>query len=829
MEQLAKDIRYAVRTLFQARGFSFIAVVTLALGLGATISVFSLIEGVLLRPLPFRDPDRLVALTDVIQGADLGGPAGVTGPDVVAYTRDTRSFSSLGGYAQITSELTGVGEPAMINASRVTAGVLTALGVQPLIGRVFTSEEDQQKQHVAVLSYATWQERFHGNRGVLGRKILLDREPYILIGVMPRNFEFPLLPGQLSRSELWVPMSFAPDEISPASAGGWNFQMIARLKPGVSAEQAQADANRVAQEIVAGYPSFMRSIRMSAQVRPLKEDTIEQVRPLLRTLFLAVAVVLLIACANLAGLLLMRAIRRRHDTAVRLALGASASSLLRQAVAEGVVLSGTGGLAGLGLAAIAVRAGKSFLPESLPLISQIRLDLQVVLFAFLLALCTGVLCAIAPAFAAMRTSVNLALKEGGRTGKQSSGHARLRSALVVAEIAVALILLNASGLLLRSFEKMRAVHLGFVPDHTLTAAYSLPRTQYANATAIHRFDDELLNRFEHLPGIRAAAVTSVLPTSASSHSGFMAENYNPPPGAGMSLASVSQVMGDYFNAMGISLLHGRTFTPADKDGAPLVAIVNRKLAEHYWPGQDAIGKRIRWGVADTPTPWMTVVGEVDDVKQDSPDKDTSEQIYQPTDQMAAAYGPFGSSAGVALAGNAGFIVVSTSLPPEQMAQTMITTVHGLDPQLALTQLQTLENVVAGSEAPRRFNTGVITAFAAAAVLLAIVGIYSVIAFSVTLRIPEMAIRMALGSQRIGVLRLILITGAKLAGIGCALGLIGALAVSPLLRALLFAVSPFDPMVLAVAIAVVLLLALAASMLPARRAASIDPMQALRAE
>jgi predicted permease len=297
----------------------------------------------------------------------------------------------------------------------------------------------------------------------------------------------------------------------------------------------------------------------------------------------------------------------------------------------------------------------------------------------------------------------------------------------------------------------------------------------------------------------------------------------------MSLASVSQVMGDYFNAMGISLLHGRTFTPADKDGAPLVAIVNRKLAEHYWPGQDAIGKRIRWGVADTPTPWMTVVGEVDDVKQDSPDKDTSEQIYQPTDQMAAAYGPFGSSAGVALAGNAGFIVVSTSLPPEQMAQTMITTVHGLDPQLALTQLQTLENVVAGSEAPRRFNTGVITAFAAAAVLLAIVGIYSVIAFSVTLRIPEMAIRMALGSQRIGVLRLILITGAKLAGIGCALGLIGALAVSPLLRALLFAVSPFDPMVLAVAIAVVLLLALAASMLPARRAASIDPMQALRAE
>lgn len=574
----------------------------------------------------------------------------------------------------------------------------------------------------------------------------------------------------------------------------------------------------------------MNSLHISALVRPLQEDTVEQVRPLIRTLFLAVAVVLLIACANLAGLLLIRAIRRRREIALRLALGARATALLRQAVTEGLVLSITGGLLGLALAAIALRVGRNLLPENLPLISQIGLDWQVVVFALLLAIFTGVICALAPAFAAIRTSVNAELKEGGRTGTTGAGHARLRSALVVAEIAIALVLVTASGLLLRSFEKMRTVHLGFTPDHTLTAAYSLPQSQYATQASVDEFNKELLNRLQNLPGVTAAGITNLLPASGfNSNSAFVVDGYTPPPNAGLNLSWPSQVMGDYFRAMGIPLLRGRAFTAADTAHAPLVAIVNRKMAEHYWPGQDPIGKRIRWGMQETPTPWVTVVGEVDDVKQDSPDKETAEQSYQSVAQALASFGSLTSSLTSALAGNGGYIVLRSALPSEQMQNAMIAAVRSIDPQLALTQIQTMEHAISESEAPRRFNTGLITAFAAAAILLAILGIYSVIAFTVALRIPEMAIRMALGSQRSGILNLILIAGAKLAIIGSAFGLVGAMLAAPLLRAFLFGVSPFDPLVLALATIAVLLLALTVTLLPARRAASIDPMQALRAE
>lgn len=828
--QILQDTRYTLRQLCRSPGFALTAILMLALGIGATTAIFSIVEGVLLRPLPFPDPDRLVVLGDVLEGSHCVSCAqsSVTAPDIRNYMRDTQSFSHLGGYRQRLFELSGTGSPAAVSATRMSGEVFAALGVPPLLGRTFTQQEDEEQQQVAVLSYGMWRSRFHGDANVLGSKILLYRKPYTVIGVMPRDFEFPLNPGHVNQSELWLPLSLQPEEFMAGSAASWNSRMVGRLKPGITAEQAQSDAERVARETMRDSPAYMRSFRIHAVVTPLQEDTVAQARPLVRTLFFAVIVVLLIACANLAGLLLVRAIRRRREIAMRLALGARAATLLRLAIVESMVLSVAGGAIGLALAAVALRLGVSLLPQTLPRINEIGLDWPVMLFALGLALLTGLLCGLAPAFAAIRTSVNEALKEGGRTGTSGGGHARLRSALVVAEIAVALTLLTASGLLLRSFEKMRDVKLGFRPDNTLAALYVLPQQQYRTQSAIDEFTKTLLNDLEQLPGVEAVGITSFLPAAGNSWGiSFTIEGYVPPKGAGLNMAAMSLLEGNPFDALGIRVLRGRIFTQSDNAGSQLVAVVNRKMAGRYWPGQDPIGKRLRRGLPETSTPWMTVVGEVDDVKLGSPDAETIPQVYQPVTQTVASEGVFASVG--ELSATDGWIVLRSRMAPEQMEDTVRATVRKIDPQLPLYQLQTMEQAISKSEAPRRFNTVLISSLAIAAVLLSVLGIYGVIAFSVALREQEMAVRMALGCQRSGVILFILGSGARLAVFGCGLGLLGAVAASRLLRSFLFEVSPFDPGVLALSTVAMLLLALAASGLPARRACSTDPMLALRGE
>jgi predicted permease len=830
MQKLMLDLRFVLRQLAKSQGFAITAVLMLAFGIGATTAIFSIVEAVLLRPLPFPDSQRLMVLSDRLAGVNLGGNSevGVTVPDIRAYTRETHGFSALGGYQGAGYELSGTGEPAQVNAARLSAGVFSALGVNPLMGRVFTVDEDEHSQQVAVLSYGAWVSRFHRDPQILGTKILLDRKPYIVIGVMPRNFEFPLNPGQLNRSELWVPLSFRPDELVPAAGANWSYQMVGRLKPGMSARQAESDAETVAQEIMRNYPSMMANLHISAVVRPLQLEATEQATPLLRTLFLAVAVVLLIACVNLAGLMLVRAIRQQREVAVRLALGARASALLRQAILESLVLSVSGGVLGLVLAATALQVGKSMLPESLPRISEIGLNWTVVGFALLLGVVTGLLCGLAPAFAALRTNVNANLKEGGRSGSEGGGHVRLRSTLVVAEIAIALMLLTASCLLLRSFEKMRLVDLGYQPEHVTTASYSLPQKQYAKQSQIDEFNRELLERLNALPGVNVTGLTSLLPAGGNNNNQtFVVEGYTPPKGADMNLATVTQVIGNFFPAMGIRILRGRLFTEADRHGSQLVLIVNHGLAQHFWPGQDPIGKRLRIGTPEMQTPWMTVVGEVADVKLTSPDEPANMQYYTPEEQVEDDIGSLGSPTD--LNGNGGYIALRSSLPPEQMEDALRRTVRSIDPLLPLRQVQTMEQAVSLSETPRRFNTALIGSFAFAAVLLAVLGIYSVISFSVASRVQEMAIRMALGSQRRSIVKLVLGSGARLAVVGCVIGLGGAAAASRLLRSLLFGVSPFDPVALSAAAVGVLLLAVAASGLPALRAASIDPMRALRGE
>jgi len=825
---LIQDIRYALRQLRKSPGFTLTAVLTLAFGIGVTTAIFSIVEGVLLRPLPFPAPDRLVLFGDIPEGvgAAFSQPS-ATAPAIGIYVRDTHVFSGLGAYRQTGYELSGQGDPAQINASRLTASVFSALGVSPLMGRTFTQQEAEGGQQVTVISYQMWHSRFHGDANILGQKIQLNRRPYEIIGVMPRDFEFPLVPGQLNRSELWVPLSFSQAELA-SGVGSWNWGMVGRLKPGVTLAQVLEDAQPAVQEIMHNFPPAMGSIRIHAIVQPLTEATVAQARPLVRTLFLTVVVVLFVACANLAGLLLVRVIRRRREISVRRALGASAAAVLRQSLIEALLLSVGGGLLGLALASTGLRAGVSFLPETLPRVSEIGLDWHVAGFALLLALLTGVLCGLIPAITASRTGVNDALKEAGRTGSTGSSHARLRSALVIAELAVALVLLTSAGLLLRSFEKLRSVDLGFRTDHTLTASYGLPNRQYSTQAAVDAFDTELLSKLRQSPGVQAVGVTTMLPNGGgTSNVTFVPEGYVPPKGAGLNLAWISQLMGDYFRAAGIPLLRGRDFSEADRADSPLVVIVNRTLAEHYWPGQDPIGKRLHIGVPESPTPWMTVVGEIADIKQTSADADTVNQIYQPASQFRASIGQFAPPG--LLTGTYGSIVLRSQLPPEQMADSLRAVVRSIDPQLPLTRVESMQQVVAEGQASRRFNTVLISSFAAASVLLALLGIYSVIAFSAAMRTQEMAIRLALGSQRAGVMRLVLVSGAKLGLLGCGIGAIAVVFATRLWRSMLFQVDPLDPTVIVLAAVSIFLLALAASAVPARRAASIEPMQALRAE
>jgi predicted permease len=821
MRSVARDICYEVRQLLRAPGFSVTAVLTLALGLGATTAIYSVVEGVLLRPLPFADPQSLVQLGDNLEGLDWDGGY-IPAYQSIIYARNTHSFLSLGAYEQGEYELSGPVSPTEIGFSRINASVFRALGVSPLMGRVFTQEEDEGSAQVAVIGYGLWRSRFHGDAQILGAKIQLDRKPYVVIGVMPREFEFPLLPGQLSRSELWVPMSFTQGDL--AGRGIWDYQMVGRLKPGISPGEAQRDAQIVAKE---NFPrgQYSGSI-IHAVVRRLDEATVAASRPLIRTLFLAVIIVLFIACTNLTGLFLVRAIRRNGELALRLALGAGRGAILRQNLTATLALSFSAGLLGLGLAAVALRVCVRLLPETMPRIASIHLDWPVVGFAILLALVTGAGCGVLPAMAGMRTNLYEALKDG-RAATSRGGSARLRSALVVTQLGLALVLAAAAGLLLRSFEKLRAIDMGFRIDHVLTAGYDLPEQQYSTQASVDAFNELLLTKLRQLPTVVSVGITSTLPgTGLDTSMPFLPSDYAL-KGNGPERAWRADVLGDYFSAQGIPLIRGRVFTEADRADSPLVAIVNRTLAERYWPGHDPVGKRIRLGPKDPSFPWMTVVGEIGDLKQGSADQDTMPQFYQPVTQLKRAFG--NSMPPDMPDASWGSIVLRSAIPPEQMAESLRMAVRSIDPQLPLLHMKSMEEAVDDSQAPRRFIAGLISSFAAMAVALAALGVYSVVAFSVASRNREIAIRLALGSRRSGIMRLILFSGTRLGLAGCFLGAIVAFFATRLLRSFLFRVDPLDPLVLVFAAASVLALVILASLIPAREAASVEPMQVLRME
>jgi putative ABC transport system permease protein len=620
-------------------------------------------------------------------------------------------------------------------------------------------------------------------------------------------------------------LSLTPHELDPES-GLWGYNIVARLKPGVTLTGAQQDADRVAHQVMRNFPASKAALRLRGDARLVREEAVSDVRPLLRTLFVAVSVVLLIACVNVAGLLLVRAIRVRRNFAVRLALGARSSAILRESVLEGGLLSFAGGLLGLAFAAVAIRTALHLLPDSMPRLNSIAMDGGVIAFGLLLSLFTGVLCSLAPAFAALNTNLTDALKEGARTESGASSHTGIRSALVVSEIAIALVLLTVSGAFLRSFQKMRAVDPGFRPAHVLIAAYELPKKEYPTNDAVDAFDRSVVERLSAKPGIVAASITSTLPTEFYGASAYTIEG-EPASAWKLKFALFTSTYGDYFRTMDIPLLDGRTFTMDDSADAPLVVIVNESMAKQSWPGQRAVGKRMHTGNPHKPMPWATVVGVVADTKVGGRDEPDKEQWYIPAVQSATLNGT--DTAGQLTRPTRGYVTLRSALPPEQMAEVLRSTVAGVDPLLALQQVQPLSDVLADTEAPRRFNTVLITSFALGALLLAFTGIYAVISFSVSLRTQEIAIRMALGAQRANIARLVLTNGAKIALLGCVLGMAGSFAISRLVNAFLFDVSATDPLVYSVAAVIMLLLALLAAALPAARAASADPVDALRSQ
>jgi len=822
MPSVTLELRFALRQLWKSPGVSLTVALILAVGIGATTAMFSLVEGILLRPLPFQDPDRLVLLGDHLGGSP---NVPVSAREIATYTSGTSAFSSLGGYIGNSYELSGGEMPEEVNAARLTASVFATLGVRPILGRVFTQHDDDAHEPVSVINYALWRKRYQSDPRVLGRSIVLDRKAYTIIGVMPRSFEFPLADGLLDQTQLWVPMSFVPEELSDEHAGYWGYQMVARLKDSVTLAQAAQDVDRVAQQVKRNFPARLAAIHIHGDVKLLREYAVAEVRPLLRTLFLAVSIVLLIACVNVAGLLLVRAIRRRRECAIRLALGARPNAIIRESVFEGLLLSSAGGLLGLAFAAIAIRTTLTLLPESMPRVDSIAMDGVVVMFAAVLALATGATCSLAPAFAALRTNLTENLKEGERSGTGSASHSWLRSTLVVSEIAIALVLLTVAGAFLRSFQKMRAVDPGFHPDHVLVASYQLPLAHYSTGDSAEAFQREVIERLSSKPGMIAVGITNILPASGfnggTSYTveGVRAEDWK------LEFAMLSATDGDYFRVMGIPLIEGRYFTQDDRENAPPVVIVNQSMAQHCWPGQQALGKRIHVGNPGRKEwPWATVVGVVANTKLGARDEADTDQWYAPARQPAIT-GETGSKTLASAA--SGYITLRSALPVGDMTRTLRSTVGEIDPLLALQQVQPMDEVVASIEAPRRFNTDLISVFAAGALLLAVTGIYAVVAFSVSLRRQEIAVRMALGAQRTGIARLVLLSSVRLALLGCGIGLAGSYAASRLVSSFLFEVSATDPFIYVAAAVIMMGMTVLASAIPARRAAAADPMEALR--
>ena len=800
---MLNDLRYALRQLIKAPSFTAVAILTLALGIGACSAIFSVVNVVLLRPLDYPEPGRIVVIreTNLPQFPEFS----VSPPNYIDWEKQTKSYEYLAAYSGAGVNLTGEGEPQRLVGVKATAHYFDVYGVKPILGRMLLPEEDAQgKNHVVVLSYPFWQRVFGGKGDAVGRAIQLNGEPYTVVGVAPVGF------GLTSKVDVWMPMAFKPDETANDARGGHYINVVGRLRPGVTFAQAKAELEVLASQLAKQYPDSNKG--WGIFMMPMQDYSVRDVKPVLYTLLGAVGCVLLIACANLANLLLARATARHREISIRAALGASRGRLVRQLLTESVVLSLCGGLAGLLLARWGLDALLALAPTSLPRLTEIRLDSGVLIFSLALSILTGLVFGVAPAWLAARADVNEALKQGTRGSTEGGARGRLRSALVVIEVTFALMLLGGAGLLARSFMQLAHVDPGFIPENATLLRLSLPQKKYAMPEQQTAFADALLERVKALPGVQAAGVTHSMPLVSDYVLSFNIEGRPAIDPSDSPSTNYYAVTPDYFRAMGIRLIRGRFFTPQDDAKARRVAIINETMARQHFPNEDPIGKRIN--ISTGPDAWREIVGIVGDIKQYGVDKATSAQSYEPFAQV-----PFSSVN----------LVVRTKGSPAALVGALRPTVYAVDKDQPIGIIRPLEEIMADSIARQRFAMTLLSVFSGVALVIAAVGIYGVMAYNVVQRTGEFGIRMALGAQRRDVMRLVLTQGGKLIGLGLVIGLAATLAVSRAMGSMLFNTSAYDPLTLASITVLLAAVALVACFFPANRATKVNPIEALRAE
>ena len=815
MRTLIQDVRFGLRVLWKRRGLTAVAVVTLALGIGANTAIFSLVSAVLVRPLKYRDAERLVMVweTPPVPGMPRDDPADASFAD---WKAQNRVFEDMAAVDQRTYDLTGDGEPEKLFGFAVSANFFPLLGATPELGRAFTTEEDRPGAgRVVVISHGLWQRRFGGERSAVGGTLLLDGEKYTVVGVMPPDFQF-----EFPDVDAWVPIAFTPEQL--ADRDNHYIHVVARMKPGVTAEQASEDVRAIMLRIGETYPNQAQGV--GAVAVPLREQLAGDVRRPLTMLLVAVALVLLIACANVAGVLLARAAARRREVALRAALGASRWRIVRQLLTESLLLGGAGGLLGTLLALWAFAFLAQLVPAGMREMAALRLDLPVLAFTLGVSLLSGLIFGLAPALQASRFDLNDALKQGGARSGTGKGQRRLRGAFVVAQVALAFVLLVGAGLLIQTLYRLRAQYSGLHPESLLTLRTQLAANRYGDPARRAAFYDQVLARVKSLPGVAAAAYTTAVPlTRKGGSNGLSIEGRDNGPSATWN-ANHREVSPDYFRATGLALREGRAFGEQDDEGATPVAVVNETMARSYWPGESAIGRRFKIGSPDSPEPWLTIVGVVGDVRQMGADEPVKAEMYVPYRQAA----PYWKSPPYSFF-TPRDLVVRTSVEPSSVVAAVRQAVREVDPYQPVAGVRTLDEVLGRETAQRRVGVILLAAFAALALLLAALGIYGVLSYFVVQHTPEIGVRLALGARGRDVLWLVVVGGMRLALAGVVVGLAGAFALTRLMRSLLFEVNALDPATFCLIALLLALVALAACLVPARRAAKVDPMVALRYE
>jgi len=812
MSALTQDLRYALRTFSNSPGSTAVAIVVLSLGIGANAAIFSITSASLFRTLPYKNPEQLVFVWQN-QASKAIRQHPLTAADYQDFRTRNQAFERMGAIRSQSSVLTGGDAPERIETAAVSPSVFEILGMEPALGRSFAPGEDQpDKDRVAVLSAGLWQRRFGRDPNILGKKLSLDSGLFTIVGVAPPAFRLPA-----SESELWIPYTPDPKDFLPTNRGVHILKVLARLRPGVSRERAQSEMRIIAQRLAREHPDS--NAGLSVDLVPLREQLIGDIRPTLWILMAAVAAVLLIACVNVAHLLLARASAREKEIAIRTALGADTGRLVRQLLTESVLLAVVAGAVGLVLAYWGAWILAKLAPAGLPQAGEIQMDWRVLAFTLGVSLITGLAFGLAPAVASARSNLNLVLRSGGRGGSVSRTRTKVRDVLLVCEVACSAALLIGAGLLFRSLVRLQEVDPGFRAGHVLTMQLAPPQASYPGLK-LGLFYDQLLNRVARLPGVEAAGFCRFLPLSGDdAGANFQIEGQPRLGAADQPRARFRTASGGYFVALGIPLLRGRLFDSRDNQTTPKVVIINETAARRYWPNDNPVGRRILSGFDDNQ--WSTIIGVVGDVKHAGLDRDANPETYYhylqlPPEAMNFAEGTMA-------------LAIRTNTDPASMTSSVRAELRMLDPSLPVFNVHAMQDLIQGSVAQPRFRTFLIGAFAGLALVLATLGLYGVVAYSVSQRTTELGIRMALGAQSGNILQLVVFRAAGLAAIGLGIGLAISLAGSRIIARFLFGVSATDPITLAAACLIILLVAVTASLVPALRAAEVDPAIALRAE